>query len=324
MNGWILPMPPATTQPALLAQMAVLTDPVRARMLRLLESHELTVAELCRVLQLPQSTASRHLKQLAGQQWVISRREGTATLYRLILDELDTDPRKLWLLVREQVHDSRAAQRDDLRLQKVLADRQTKSEAFFQTAAGQWDKVRDELFGNRFDLAAIAGLLDPDWAVGDIGCGTGQISEAVAPFVREVYAVDSSAPMLKAARKRLAAFDHVTIKRGSVESLPIDDAQLDAATCVLVLHHLPDPAAALADIARVLKPGGRLLVVDMLPHDHREYQQTMGHQWLGISESQLTEWLDNTPMELGNIHPLVADTEAKGPALFAAAIHRTR
>ncbi len=317
-------MATSTSQPALLAQMAVLTDPVRARMLRLLEGHELTVAELCRVLQLPQSTASRHLKQLAGQDWVVSRREGTATLYRLILDELDTEARKLWLLVREQIHDSRAAQRDDLRLNKVLTDRRSKSEAFFQTAAGQWDAMRDELFGNRFDLAAVAGLLDPTWVVGDLGCGTGQMTETIAPFVDQVIAVDSSAAMLKAARKRLSSLDNASIKRGSIESLPIEDKQLHAATCVLVLHHLADPSTALTEAARVLKPSGRLLMVDMLPHDHREYQQTMGHQWLGISETQLRDWLAAVGLKLATFHPLPTDTESKGPALFAAVAHKTK
>ncbi len=311
-------MAASTTQPVLLNQMSVLADPTRARLLRVLEHHELTVAELCGVLQLPQSTTSRHLKQLAGQQWVVSRREGTATLYRLMLDDLSPEARKLWLLVREQVGQTRTADGDDLRLAKVLADRQSKSQAFFQSAAGQWDKLRRELFGDRFDLAAIAGLLDPAWVVGDLGCGTGQMAEAVAPFVKRVIAVDSSSAMLKAARKRLSAFDHVDVQRGAMDALPIDSRQLDAATVVLVLHHLPDPAKVLGEVARVMKRGGRLLIVDMLPHEKREYTQTMGHQWLGISESQLGDWLTTAGFELVVYRPLAVETGAKGPALFAA------
>lgn len=307
-----------TTQPVLLSQMSVLADPTRARLLRVLENHELTVAELCGVLQLPQSTTSRHLKQLAGQEWVVSRREGTATLYRLMLDDLSPEARKLWLLVREQVGRTRTADGDDLRLAKVLADRQSKSQAFFQSAAGQWDKLRSELFGDRFDLAAIAGLIDPAWVVGDLGCGTGQMAETLAPFVKQVIAVDSSAAMLKAARKRLGAFDHVDVQRGTMETLPIDDKRLDAATVVLVLHHLPDPAKVLGEVARVTKKNGRLLIVDMLPHDQREYTQTMGHQWLGIGEAQLSDWLAIAGFELMVYQPLAAETGAKGPALFAA------
>lgn len=314
---------PATTQqpalqPALLSQMAAAADPTRARLLRVLERSELTVAELCSVLQLPQSTASRHLKVLAGQQWVVSRREGTATLYRLMLDDLSPETRKLWLLIREQATATRTAERDDARLEKVLAERQTRSQAFFSSAAGQWDRMRTELFGEKFDLASIAGLLDPDWVVGDLGCGTGQMAEAIAPFVEGVVAVDSSAPMLKAARHRLANFDNVRVERGTVTSLPIDDEALNAATVTLVLHHLPEPAAALREIARTLRSGGRLLIVDMLPHDRAEFQQTMGHQWLGIGEAQLGDWMTEAGLTLATYRPLPVETDTKGPPLFAA------
>lgn len=311
-------MPTTTQQPALLGQMAAACDPTRVRLLRVLERSELTVAELCSVLQLPQSTTSRHLKVLAGEQWVVSRREGTATLYRLMLDDLSPEARKLWLLVREQVGVTRTAEEDDARLERVLAERQTRSQAFFSSAAGQWDKVRRELFGKRFDLAAIAGLLEGDWTFGDLGCGTGQMAEAVAPFVQRVVAVDSSAPMLKAARKRLGGFDNVTVERGSIEQLPIEDDQLDAAVLTLVLHHLPSPAKALAEVARTLKPGGRLLIVDMLPHDRQDFQQTMGHQWLGIGAAQLGEWLGGAGLAMGAYRPLPVETETKGPPLFAA------
>ena len=93
--------------------------------------------------------------------------------------------------------------------------------------------------------------------------------------------------MLQAARRRLRDFGNVEVRRGELESLPIDDATLDAATLMLVLHHAPDPAVVLADVARTMRSGGRLLVTDMLPHDHEEYRQQMGHVWLGFSEEQM-------------------------------------
>jgi ArsR family transcriptional regulator len=288
-----------------------------------LERHELTVAELCAVLQLPQSTASRHLKVLSGGQWVVSRREGTATLYRMMLDDLEPGARKLWLLIREQLADTPAAEQDDLRTRKVLAERQTKSQAFFSSVAGQWDQTRAELFGDRFDLFALPALLEAEWTVGDLGCGTGQIAEAVAPFVRHVIAVDSSGAMLKAARRRLAHFGNVDLKRGEIESLPIDDGQLDAAVVVLVLHHVPEPSRALGELARVIRPGGRLLIVDMLPHDHREYQQTMGHVWLGFRDDQLEGWLGDAGFDAMHRVALPIDPDARGPALFAAVATRS-
>src|SRR6185503_6546067 len=113
---------------------------------------------------------------------------------------------------------------------------------------GQWDRVRDELFGDRFHLAALAALAQPEWTVGDLGCGTGQVSAALAPFVARVVAVDASGAMLQAAKKRLHAFDNVDLRRGELESLPIDDARLDAATMMLVLHHVTEPERALAEV----------------------------------------------------------------------------
>jgi ArsR family transcriptional regulator len=199
-----------------------------------------------------------------------------------------------------------------------LADRRTKSQEFFSSSAGQWDRLRDELFGDRFHLAAFAAFADPDWIVGDLGCGTGQVSATLAPFVQRVVAVDGSAAMLQAAKKRLHDADNVDLRRGDLEALPIDDERLDAATLMLVLHHIAEPSRALAEVARVLKPGGRLVVVDMLPHDRESYRQQMGHAWLGFSESHTMRLLSDAGFASIRIVALPPDTKAKGPALFVA------
>src|SRR5471030_1024262 len=251
--------------PAILDHLASLADTTRSRILMLLDRHELTVSELCSIVQLPQSTVSRHLKALSDSGWISARAEGTSNLYTMMRDKLDPAARRLWLLVREQVGPSAAAAHDQRRLQAALAERRTKSQEFFSSSAGQWDRVRDDLFGDRFHLAALAAFAQREWTVGDLGCGTGQVSAALAPFVAHVVAVDASAAMLQAAKKRLQGFDNVDLRRGELEALPIDDARLDAATLMLVLHHVPEPERALADVARVLKPGGLVVLVDMLP-----------------------------------------------------------
>src|SRR5678810_1018280 len=134
---------PAAHKPdVLIARMESLADPTRLRLLRLLERHELGVIDLCDVLQLPQSTVSRHLKVLAEGGWVRSRRQGTTHLYRMILDELEAATRKLWLLAREQSDDWATVGQDELRLSRRLKERQKDSEAFFAGAAGEWDKLR--------------------------------------------------------------------------------------------------------------------------------------------------------------------------------------
>ena len=305
-------------RPHILDHAATLAEMTRCRILQLLSVHELTVSELCGVLQLPQSTASRHLKVLADGGWVRARRDGTSHLYQMSNGELDGPPRQMWNLICEQLAESPAVLQDQRRLEHVLSERRSRSQAFFSSTADGWDHLRDELFGSRFDLLALLGLGDPRWTVGDLGCGTGRISAALAPWVEQVIAVDGSAAMLAAARERLAERKNVRIREGELEKLPIADAQLDAATLFLALHHLPDPSRALAEARRVLKPGGRLVVVDMLPHDREEYRQQMGHVWLGFSRQQMQKAFDRTGFRAVRFADLPSEAEAKGPALFAA------
>jgi ArsR family transcriptional regulator len=128
--------------------------------------------------------------------------------------------------------------------------------------------------------------------------------------------------MLDAARKRLADAANVEIRQGDLEALPLNVGELDAAMLSLVLHYSPDPARALTEVARVLRPGGRLLVVDMLPHEREEYQQQMGHVWLGFSEKQMSRLLTGAGFDQVRIRPLPVDPDARGPALFAAVAAR--
>ena len=164
----------ASASAPLLDRLSVLSDPVRPRLLLLLEAHELTVTELCAVLQLPQSTMSRHLKALSDSGWVASRAEGTSHLYTLAPAGRAPAAAQLWALVKTEIAGSVAAKQDAHRLAGILAERQSRSREFFASSAGQWDRMREELFGGRFHLTALVGLLDEDWVVGDLGCGTGQ------------------------------------------------------------------------------------------------------------------------------------------------------
>src|SRR5882724_11453615 len=163
--------------------MGSLAEPTRARALRLLDGRELTVADLCAVLQAPQSTVSRHLKVLADDGWISARAEGTSRLYRMTPSALDPTARRLWALLREQAEQTAIAGEDDERLDGVLAERRSRSQAFFRSAAGQWEKVRRDLFGERFDALALAAFLDERWVVGDLGCGNGQMAALIAPHV---------------------------------------------------------------------------------------------------------------------------------------------
>jgi ArsR family transcriptional regulator len=310
--------------PLVVDQLSVLSDAIRVRMLAVLESRELTVSELCDIVQLPQSTVSRHLKTLADGDWVTSRRDGTHRLYTLSLEDLDPSARRLWQVVREQLSQSPSASDDDRRLKQVLAERRTRSEVFFSSAAGKWDRLREDLFGTTSHLRALAALLDPEVVVGDLGCGTGRVSEFLAPFAQRIIAVDASKEMLEAAREQLGAQGNVEFRQGPLEKLPIDNGELDVALMMLVLHYLPEPKRALAEAARTLRAGGRLLILDMLPHEREDYRQTMGHVWLGISEKQLIQWLRAAGFRDVLWRTLPPEAKAKGPSLFVATARRVQ
>jgi ArsR family transcriptional regulator len=270
------------------------------------------------VVQAPQSTVSRQLKTLADGGWLTSRADGTNRRYAVAVSGLDAPARSLWLLVRKEAAASLAAAQDARRLTQVLATRRSRSEAFFRAGASRWDQLRDDLFGRRFFLPALLGLLDESAVVADLGCGTGQVALSVAPFVGQVIGVDASSSMLKTARKRLEGQANVDLRAGSLEALPIQDGALDAAMMFLVLHHVADPARAIAEAARALKPSGRLIIVDMLPHDREEYRAQMGHHWLGFAEADVLRILREAGLANARLLPLPTDPKAKGPALFAA------
>jgi ubiquinone/menaquinone biosynthesis C-methylase UbiE/DNA-binding transcriptional ArsR family regulator len=304
-------------------RLQALADATRTRLLHVLERQELTVGDLCDVLQLPQSTVSRHLKVLGEDGWVVSRADGTSNWYRMAVPDLEPGARKLWQAVRDQVAAAPAAARDLERLRGVLARRRAQSDEFFATAAGQWDRMRAELFGARVELLPLLGLLETAWTVGDLGCGTGQLVQAVAPFAGRVIGVDGSAAMLRGAKARLADLPNVELRRGDLESLPLDDGALDLALIVLVLPYVADPARVIAEAARTLRPGGRLLLTDMLPHDRAEYRQTMGHLWQGFAQDQVLGWLAAAGLAEGRYGPVPLDPSARGPMLFLATGRRT-
>ena len=307
---------------AILNHMSALAEPTRTRVLLILERNELTVSELCTVLQLPQSTTSRHLRALSDSGWITARAEGTSNWYSMLRNGLDTVAEQLWRLVREQVSVSSTAAQEYHRLEGVLTERRTTSQEFFSSSAGQWDRLRDELFGESFHFLALPGLANDEWTVGDLGCGTGQVATSNAPFVKRVIAIDSSMAMLRAAKKRVGRTKNIELRRGELESLPLDNTTLDAATVMLVLHHVSEPERVFSEIARVLRPGGRLLIADMLPHDREHYRHQMGHVWLGFSDTQIERYLEQSGFERIRVTALPTDARVKGPALFTATAHK--
>jgi SAM-dependent methyltransferase len=304
---------------SLLNWMGSLGDPARLRILRLLELHELGVAELGDVLQLPQSTISRHLKILADEGWLRSRRVGTTHLSVLDSSRLDPTQQRLWSLAREHTDGWASVSQDEIRLQRRLRERQDDSRRFFTGAAAEWDKLRDDLYGHDFSFTAMLALLPRDIVVADLGCGTGSLLERLSPHAGQAIGVDNTPAMLKGARDRTKHLPNVDVRQGELEELPIDDKSVDAAMMVLALSYVAEPKRVLQEMARVLNAdGGRAVIVDVTQHDREDFRVQMGQSRLGFEANEIAELLVDVGLQSPIVRTLPPAPSVKGPALFLA------
>ena len=301
----------------ILDALATLADPVRARILAVLSDEELAVGELTRVLQLPQSTVSRHVKTLESAGWLVRRSSGTSSRVQ-VADTLPDALAPMWEAVRAAIVQTEEHQDDAHRLRSIIAARSTDSRTFFGRIHEGWDSVRRELFGEGFLLPTLLGLVDSRLRVADLGCGTGEAVATLAPHVQQVIGIDREQKMLDIARERTAVWPGIELRCGSLTDLPLDDDAVDATLCMLVLHHIEDLDGVLSEMARVLRPGGRAVVLDMLAHRRTEYAATMGHVHLGFDPDDLKARAAAAGLNTLRLTPLPAAPDAQGPPLFLA------
>jgi arsenite methyltransferase len=174
------------------------------------------------------------------------------------------------------------------------------SAPYFDKVASQWDDLRAGYFTEAVREAAIRkAYLHPGMTAADVGAGTGFIAAGLAPLVKLVQVIDGSVPMLDKARGNLAGFDNVEFHQADVLSLPLSDASVDAVFASMVLHHCPEPLAALREMVRILRPGGRLVITDMDSHTHEWLKTEMSDLWLGFKRGQIRSWFEQ--VELVNV-----------------------
>ena len=301
--------------------LSALAEPVRLRMLRLLELEELSVGEVAKIVQLPQSTVSRHLKTLSEVSLIAKRAAGTATLYRLLLDDLTPEIRKLWIAVRDQLQGEDDHDDDIRRLKFVIAERKMDSKDFFGRVAGDWNEIRHSLFGEGFTAPALLAMINPKWTIADLGCGSGDVTRLLMPHVERIIAIDQSEAMLEAARARLDDSENVEFMASDLENLGLADRSVDVAVLSLVVHHIEDPSKVIKEAYRILRignGGGVLLMIDMLAHDREEYRRTMGHRHLGFTRDEIGNHMNKAGFGSVRIHELPTSTDSRGPGLFVA------
>jgi len=300
----------------LIKRLDSLADPTRLRLLRLLERQELGVMELCEVLILPQSTISRHLKVLVESGWLSCRQQGATNLYGFSETAKSDEFHRLWLPVREQSESWLSCRQDKDRLGRLLVKRRREAQRFFHKAAKGWDSLREEMYGKDLNQAALLSLLPADWIVADLGCGTGRLALELSRVVRKVIGVDQSADMLRTAMRRSEGHSRVDFRKGSLEAIPIKDEECHAAMMLLVLTYVEQPARVIRESARILRPGGKLIVVDLGDHDREDFQKRMGQLWPGFKEEEMKRFFREAGLGRFSLAPLPPNHTAKGPPLF--------
>jgi len=279
-----------------------LSDPTRLRLLAALDGEELTVQELQRILGLPQSRVSTHLGRLRDSGLAVDRVDGPHRFYRLVESAMNDSSRATWQALKSSLTDDAQIARDRLQREQILAERE--GESWVDRVAGSLDRHYSP--GRTWEaLARGLALLKPLGTVVDLGAGDGAIAELLAASATRIHCVDKSPRMIDAGRRRLAASAdgtrNVDFVLGDMQAVPLPDRCCDFVLLLSSLQYADEPRRVFAEIARLLRPGGRALLITLLAHDHDEVRSLYGHVHLGFKPPQLRRWIQQAGLSLRHL-----------------------
>ncbi|QDP19118.1 ArsR/SmtB family transcription factor [Sphingomonas xanthus] len=296
-----------TRELPLAALFQALADPTRLRIMALLRVMELSVGELAQLLGQSQPRVSRHVRILSDSGLIGRRKEGSwvylrpagpavgGSLFALIDQALDDDAERQFAT-------------DAARLDAIRADRAEAARRYFEAHAATWDNIRSLHIADEEIERAIAELLAdrPIGALLDVGTGTGRMLELFAPQAESAIGIDRSSEMLRLARVKLeeAGISGASLRQGDMNALPLADRSANSIILHQVLHYAQQPGAAIAEAARVLAPGGRLLVIDFAQHDRAELKEQDAHLRLGFADDAMRGWFGAAGLQLDRIERL--------------------
>ena len=275
-----------------LKSLRALSDPTRLRIVALLERDELSVAELQEITRLGQSRISTHLGLLADCAMVKSRRDGKRTFYKLnpLADSVASEFIQLAIRGAKELAEHG---HDQINLKRVLTRRKEQAQVYFNQVAGRFDRV----YGPGRSWQAFGHLLLrilPPVVVADLGAGEGLLSELLARRCKKVIAVDNSERIVEfgAAKAKKNGLKNLEFRQGDLQNPPIEPGSVDLVILSQALHHAENPAAALRSAHKILKPGGQLLLLDLLKHNFEKAHELYGDRWPGFAEGDLHRWLE--------------------------------
>nr|CAD6602917.1 ArsR family transcriptional regulator [Rhizobium sp. Khangiran2] len=293
-------------------------EPTRFRLLALVAAGDLTVTDLTEILSQSQPRISRHLKLLAEEDLIERYQEGAWAYFRLKRE--GTAAALVRTLLTAVSIDDPILARDRERLATVKQARAERAQAYFSRNAAEWDELRRLHVSDAVVEKALLKLVGrtPVDSLLDLGTGTGWILQLLSDVYRRAVGIDASRDMLSVARANLdkAGIVKASVRQGDILNLPLDGQDFDLVTIHQVLHFLDQPERAIAEAARVLRPGGRLLIVDLAPHNLEYLRDEHAHVRLGFSHETMAEWLEKVGLDVQEVVDLAADRQG-GPSLTA-------